>query len=72
MHKQITVSSKSNNPCFGKHNYKLTKVGIKSSRFARESVLFCHAWMYLPRRNCVCMFRYVQIIANAACRVSSQ
>ena len=43
------------------------KVGIKSCRFARESVLCLHAWMYQPSWNCVCMIR-----CNAACRVGSQ
>ena len=35
------------------------KIGIKSCRFARECVLFVHAWMYLPSWNCVCMINYV-------------
>ena len=43
------------------------KVG---SRFARECILFVHAWMYLPSWNCV-MYDQTQVVANAACRVGS-
>ena len=47
------------------------KVGIKSCRFAREYVLFVHAYRCTTQLE-LCLYDQTQIIANAACRVGSQ
>ena len=50
----------------------LAKVGIKSCRFATECVSFVHVWMQLANQLELCLHEQTQIVASAACRVSSQ
>ena len=50
----------------------LAKAGIKSCRFATECVSFVHVWMQLANQLELCLHEQTQIVASAACRVSSQ